>query len=317
MCGRKGRIFMYIGIDLGGTNIAAGIVSEDKKIVCSDSRPTLSERPYTEIVADMAGLCNDLIKKAGVDISDIKGIGIGSPGAIDNKNGVVIYANNLDWNNVPLAEELRKYIDVPVNVENDANAAAYGEYMECGGDMESFVAITLGTGVGGGVIIDGKIYRGFNGVAGELGHTMLVHGGEHCTCGNDGCWEAYASVTALIRQTKAAIAEHPDSMMAGDIKVSGRTSFNAAKAGDEAGREVVDKYIEYVASGINNIVNIFQPNMLVIGGGISNEGDFLLNPIKEYVKKHCYCKAVEQTEIKIASLKNDAGIIGAALACGQ
>lgn len=307
----------YIGIDLGGTNIAAGIVDENRKIICTDSKPTLSERHYTEIVKDMAALCTELIEKAGLSVSDIAGIGIGSPGTIDNKNGVVVYANNLGWYDIPLAAELKKYIDVPVNIENDANAAAYGEFVECGGDVDSFVAITLGTGVGGGVIIDRKIYRGFNGAGGELGHTVLIHGGEHCTCGNDGCWEAYASVTALIRQTKAAIAAHPETVMAKDEKVSGRTAFNAAKAGDKIGQQVVDKYIEYVASGITNIINIFQPNILVIGGGISKEGDYLLNPIKEYAKKHSYCKAVEQTDIRIATLMNDAGIIGAALACEQ
>lgn len=307
----------YIGIDLGGTNIAAGIVDENRKIICTDSKPTLSERHYTEIVKDMAALCTELIEKAGLSVSDIAGIGIGSPGTIDNKNGVVVYANNLGWYDIPLAAELKKYIDVPINIENDANAAAYGEFVECGGDVDSFVAITLGTGVGGGVIIDRKIYRGFNGAGGELGHTVLIHGGEHCTCGNDGCWEAYASVTALIRQTKAAIAAHPETVMAKDEKVSGRTAFNAAKAGDKIGQQVVDKYIEYVASGITNIINIFQPNILVIGGGISKEGDYLLNPIKEYAKKHSYCKAVEQTNIRIATLMNDAGIIGAALACEQ
>lgn len=307
----------YIGIDLGGTNIAAGIVDKNRKIICNDSTPTLSTRHYTEIVKDMADLCTQLIEKAGLSVSDISGIGIGSPGTIDNKNGVVVYANNLDWYDIPLAAELKKYIDVPVNIENDANAAAYGEFVECGGDVDSFVAITLGTGVGGGVIIDRKIYRGFNGAGGELGHTVLIHGGEPCTCGNDGCWESYASVTALIRQTKAAIAEHPESIMAKDEKISGRTAFNAAKAGDKTAQAVVDKYIEYVASGITNIINIFQPNILVIGGGISKEGDYLLNPIKEYAKKHSYCKAVAQTDIRIASLMNDAGIIGAALACEQ
>ena len=148
----------YIGIDLGGTNIAAGIVDENRKIICTDSKPTLSTRHYSEIVKDMADLCSELINKAGLTVSDISGIGIGSPGTIDNKNGVVVYANNLGWYDVPLAAELNKYINVPINIENDANAAAYGEFVECGGDVDSFVAITLGTGVGGGVIIDRKIY---------------------------------------------------------------------------------------------------------------------------------------------------------------
>lgn len=312
---------MYIGIDLGGTNIAAGVVSKDGKIIKTDSRPTLSERPYQEIVKDMAGLCLSLLEECKLSVSDLDGIGIGSPGTIDSANGVVVYSNNLGWDNVPISEELKKYIDVPVQIENDANAAAYGEYVINGNNVDSFVAITLGTGVGGGVIINKNIYRGFNGAGGELGHITIVHNGEHCTCGNDGCWEAYASVTALIRQTKKAIEENPDSLLAREAekegKVSGRTSFNAAKEGDAVAKKVVEQYIEYVADGITSIINIFQPNILVIGGGISKEGDRLLVPIKEYVKKHSYCKAVAQTEIKIATLMNDAGIIGAAFASAE
>ncbi len=256
--------FMYIGIDLGGTNIAAGLVTKDCKIVASASTPTLSERPYQEIVKDMAKLCTDLLEKEGLSVADLDGIGIGSPGSIDAKNGVVVYSNNLRWDNAPIVAELKKYIDVPIAIENDANAAAYGEYVASGGNAESFVAITLGTGVGGGVILDGKIYRGFNGAGAELGHTAFIHNGEHCSCGNDGCWEAYASVTALIRQTKKAIEENPDSVMAKDAKVSGRTSFNAAKAGDAAGQAVVDQYIEYVAAGVASMINTFQPNILVM-----------------------------------------------------
>lgn len=312
---------MYIGIDLGGTNIAAGVVSKDGKIIKTDSRPTLSERPYQEIIKDMAGLCLSLLEECKLSVSDLDGIGIGSPGTIDSANGVVVYSNNLKWDNVPICDELKRYIDVPIRIENDANAAAYGEYIVNGDNVDSFVAITLGTGVGGGVIINKNIYRGFNGAGGELGHITLVHNGEHCTCGNDGCWEAYASVTALIRQTKKAIEENPDSLLAKEAekegKVSGRTSFNAAKEGDTIAEKVVDQYIEYVADGITSIINIFQPNILVIGGGISKEGDRLLVPIQEYVKKHSYCKAVAQTEIKIATLMNDAGIIGAAFASAQ
>ncbi len=304
---------MYIGVDLGGTNIAVGIVSKEGKILSQSSRPTLSERHYSEIVTDIAELCAEVTQMGGKNISDIKGIGIGSPGSIDSKNGVVVYANNLNWHNLPLADELRKYIDVPVKVENDANAAAYGEYAINGDNKDSFIAITLGTGVGGGIIIDKKIYHGFNGAGGELGHIALKHNGEPCSCGNMGCWEAYASVTALIRQTKRAIAENPDSLMAKDENVSGKTAFVAAKAGDAAAQKVVDQYLEYVAEGITSIVNIFQPDVLVIGGGISKEGDYLLNPVKEYVKNHNYAKGLPQTELKIATLMNDAGIIGAAL----
>ncbi len=307
----------YIGVDLGGTNIAAGVVDEQGKILKQGSTPTMNERHYSEIVRDMAELCKKITEEAGLSMSDIQGIGIGCPGSIDNKTGMVVYANNLKMDHTPLAAELKKYIDLPVNVENDANAAAMGEYVVNGGGVDSFVFITLGTGVGGGVVIDGKLYRGFNGVGAELGHVTLVHDGVPCTCGNHGCWEAYASVTALIRQTKEAMEKHPDSLMCEfaekEGKVSGRTAFEAAKKGDPAAQEVVDQYVRYVADGLVGVVNTFQPERLVIGGGISKEGDYLLNPIKEYVKKYDYNKYMPRTDISIATLFNEAGIIGAAL----
>ena len=309
---------MYIGVDLGGTNIAAGVVDENGKILSQGSVPTMNERHYSEIVKDMADLCLKVTADAGLEIKDIKAIGIGSPGTIDNKNGVVVYSNNIRMDNAPIAAELQKHINLPVNMENDANAAAYGEYVVNGGGVDDFVFITLGTGVGGGVIINKKIHSGFNCAAGELGHVTLIHGGEQCTCGNKGCWEAYASVTALIRQTKAAMEKNPDSLMhelaKKEGKVSGRTAFDAAKKGDKAAKEVVDQYILYVADGIMGMVNIFQPEKLVIGGGISKEGDYLLKPIIEHVNKYGYNKYMTKTEISIATLFNEAGIIGAALA---
>lgn len=309
---------MYIGIDLGGTNIAAGVVNREGKILMSDSRPTLAHRDYTEVVKDMADLCVDLMQKSGFSEADIEGIGIGAPGAVNSDEGIVVYANNLGWHNVPLAQEIRKYIDVPITVENDGNAAAYGEYCINGDNKDSFIAVTLGTGVGGGIVINKKLHRGFNGSGGEIGHSVIIYGGELCSCGTRGCWEAYASVTALIRQTERAIQENPDSLMAEyakkNGKVSGRTSFDAAKAGDLTAQKVVDRYIEYVACGITNMINIFQPEVIVIGGGISKEGDYLLKPLKKYIDKNTYCTDVPQTEIKIATLMNDAGIIGAALA---
>ena len=313
---------MYIGIDLGGTNIAVGLVDETPRVVASLSRPTNSQRPYQEIVKDMAELCREVTESSGYTMNDIKGIGVGNPGTVDNDKGEIIYANNLDWYHVPLVEELKKYYpNIPIGTENDANAAAYGEYIANGNGAKSFIAVTLGTGVGGGIILDGKIYSGFNKSGGEIGHIGLVYDGEPCTCGKNGCWEAYASVTALIRQTAAAIEKNPDGLMAKLAekrgKVSGRTSFAAAKEGDKQAQEVVAQYLKYVAEGIVSVINIFQPEVLVIGGGISREGDYLLNPIKEYINKYVYCKDVKQTEIKIATLYNDAGIIGAALASVQ
>lgn len=308
----------YIGIDLGGTNIAAGVVDENGKILAKDSTPTMAEREAEEIIADMAAVAKKVVADAGLEISDIKAIGVGCPGSVVNSTGTIAYANNIKMKNVPLADMLKSHINLPVNVENDANAAAFGEYAINGRGAKDFVFITLGTGVGGGVIIDGKIYRGFNGTGAELGHTTLVHDGEACTCGKNGCWEAYASVTALIRQTKRAIEKEPDGLMAKlakeEGKVSGRTAFDAAKQGDSLAKEVVDTYIGYVADGIVSMVNLFQPERMVIGGGISKEGDYILNPIKEYVKKYDYNKYLEKTQIEIATLYNDAGIIGAALA---
>lgn len=218
---------LYIGIDLGGTNIAAGVVDESGRIIAKVSAPTKAERPVEEIVADMAKLCRTVTEKAGYTMDDIQSVGIGIPGTVDNENGTVVYTCNIPMENTPLRKMLHGYFNKPVKLENDANAAAFGEYVINGNGATSFVFITLGTGVGGGVIIDGKIYRGFNGAGGELGHMTLVSGGEQCSCGKRGCWESYASVRALIRQTKAAMDRNPDSMMheivRGYGKISGRT----------------------------------------------------------------------------------------------
>lgn len=310
---------MYIGIDLGGTNIAAGVVDENGKIINSDSIPTLAQRSHSEIIKDMAMICKKVTKDAGLSLKDIKAIGVGAPGHIDTEKGLVVRSENFaDFSNIPLKEELQKLTGIPVNIENDANAAAFGEYVATGAESSSFVFITLGTGVGGGAVIDGKIYRGFNNAGAEFGHMILAMDGELCTCGNKGCWEAYASVTALIRQTKEAMEKHPDSLMKKiadeEGKINGRTSFLAASKGDKAAQEVVDNYIKYVATGIASMVNIFQPETLVIGGGISKEGDTLLLPIKKIVDKMDYNKYEPKVDIKIAKLFNDAGIIGAALA---
>ena len=306
----------YVGIDLGGTNIAAGLVSEDAKILADMSIPTRAERAWQEIVADMADLSKKVIEKAGVDIKDVKGVGIGCPGSIDNENGICTYSNNLKMEHANIRKEFQKHLDLPVNLENDANAAALGEYAVNGQGAKSYVFITLGTGIGGGVILDGKIFRGFNGAGAELGHTVIVSDGEACTCGRKGCWEAYGSVTALIRQTKAVMEKNPDSMMhelaEKEGKVSGRTSFDAAHAGDKAALEVVNKYFEYVAEGITNMVNVFQPEKIVIGGSISKQGDYLLKPIAEFVAKNDYNRYMAKAKVEIATLFGDAGIIGAA-----
>ena len=312
---------LYLGVDLGGTNIAVGLVDENGTIICQDDTPTLATRPTEEIIKDMCDLCKKVVDEAGKSMDEVAAIGVGCPGTVDNENGVIAYSNNIPMKHVPMREMIQAHINKPVNLENDANAAAYGEYIINGKGAKNYIFITLGTGVGGGIIINEKIYRGFNFAGAELGHITLMVDGEQCSCGKKGCWEAYASVTALIRQTKAAMDKNPDSLMheiaKAEGKVSGRTAFDAAKKGDKAGQEVVDMYEKYVAEGLVSILNIFQPEKIAIGGGISKEGDYLLNPIKELVYKDDYNKYMPKTEIEIATLFNDAGIIGAAMSAKQ
>lgn len=311
---------MYrLGIDLGGTNIVAGVVDENYEIIGVGKRKTNAPRPVEQIVDDMAAATLDAIEKAGLSLSDIESMGVGAPGSIDPENGIVAYSNNIDFYDVHLAQMLKERLGVDFYIENDANAAAYGEFLAGAGKGScNFIMITLGTGVGGGVIIDGKIYSGSNYAGAELGHTVILANGEKCTCGRLGCWEAYASATALIRQTKQAMKRYPDSKMwelcGNDIeKVTGRTSFDAMRLGDDVAKKVVDNYLEFVGIGIANNINIFQPDVLCIGGGMSNEGDALLEPIKDFVKGENFARTnPKKTEIKVAMLGNDAGIIGAA-----
>ena len=312
----------YIGVDLGGTNIAVGIVDENMNIVKKGKVPTKKERHSDEIIADMGALCAALVKEAGLTFDDIAYVGVAAPGSVDPVGGTVKYANNINMLHYPLAERLMSHIPVKkVYLENDANAAALAEAKAgAGKGYNDVIMITLGTGVGGGIVIGDKLYSGFNYAGAELGHIVIEHGGRPCTCGRKGCWEAYSSATALIEFTKEKMAETRDTVMwemceNGAKKVSGRTAFNAAKQGDRAGQEVVNTYIDYLACGITNMVNIFQPEVLCIGGGVCGEGDYLLAPLKAIVDRDQYGADShdDKTQIKIAELGNDAGILGAAL----
>lgn len=315
-CAERRIINMYIGIDLGGTNIAGAVVNAEGNILSQGSVPTRSERPTIDIVKDMAELSREITADSGLELSDIKAVGIGCPGTIDFDTGEVIYSNNIRMEHFPLADEFRKLIDLPVKVDNDANCAAMGEYLVNGGGAKSFMLITLGTGVGSGLVLNGEVYRGFNGAASEAGHLTLVSGGELCTCGKQGCWEAYASASALVRQTKTAMSAHPESLMHKIAEefgaVNGQTAFLAAKEGDAAAHAVVDAYIRYVADGIVSVENIIQPEVIAIGGGISREGEGLLRPIREYVSNTGFNKFKKKSRIIAAGLLNDAGVIGAA-----
>ncbi|MBQ7970951.1 MAG: ROK family protein [Clostridia bacterium] len=312
----------YLGIDLGGTNIAIGLVNENFKIVLKDKVPTGASRPLSDVMDDMAALCASIVKKAGITFEDVACAGIAAPGSVDPKKGIVRYSNNIKMENYPICEELKKRIPLKeVYLENDANAAALAEAKAgAGKGCSSIVMITLGTGVGDGIVIDGKLYSGFNYSGAELGHTVIEMGGRPCTCGRLGCFEAYSSATGLINMTKEKMMDRVNSIMWDLAKnnidrVSGRTAFEAAKKGDKAGKEVVDKYIKYLACGLTNMVNIFQPEVLCIGGGVCGEGNYLLNPLLRTIRRGEYGAATQTNfcQIKIAELGNDAGIIGAAV----
>ena len=315
----------YIGVDLGGTNIAAGIVDSKYKIIAKGSVPTnVAGRTGEEIIKDMGALCEKLVKDAGISVNDIEYVGIASPGAVDPVRGVVNYANNLPFSRFPIADILKKYFPVKkVLVENDANAAAKGEAVAgAAKGVGDVVMITLGTGVGGGIIIDHKVYSGFNFAGAELGHIVIEYNGRQCSCGRKGCWEAYSSATGLINMTKEKLAECNEkgiptlmtALVEEEGKVSGKTAFAAMKKGDAPAKEVVDMYINYLGCGLSNVVNTFQPEMLLIGGGICNEKHYLTDPLEKIIKEETYGnEAIKPTTLKIAELGNDAGIIGAAV----
>lgn len=312
----------YIGVDLGGTNIAVGLLDENFKIIAKEKCPTRTERDISEIMDDMGTLCKALMDKNNLAPDDIAYIGIATPGSVEPPKGMVTYSNNVRMENYPISAELSARTGVKkILVENDANAAALGEaIMGAGKGNDNVIMITLGTGVGGGIVINRKLYSGFNFAGGELGHIVIKTDGRICSCGRQGCWEAYSSATGLKNITKDKLLSTKDTIMWEMIEddlenISGRTAFDAAKKGDKAGKEVVDEYIYYLACGIANMVNIFQPNVLCIGGGVCGEGDYLLKPLTELVRKQEYgnSQRTKFTEIKIAELGNDAGIIGAGL----
>ena len=316
---------MYtIGVDLGGTNIAIGLCNDKLEIIDKGSVPTLANRNGELIIKDMTDLAARIINKNGLTLQDIDYVGIAAPGSVNGETGVVEYSNNLPFCDFPIAEIFKKYLPVKkVLVANDANAAALGEALTgAANGTKNSVMITLGTGVGGGVIMDGKIFAGGINCSGtELGHTVIVSGGRQCSCGRRGCWEAYSSATALTSMTKELMTELKlkgiTSLLfdeeSREGKVSARTAFNAMKRGDAYGAKIVDDYIGYLAEGITNMINIFQPEVLSIGGGVCNEKENLTKPLIAIVERDQYTRTnPKKTKIMTAALGNDAGIIGAA-----
>lgn len=310
----------YIGVDLGGTNIAVGIVDDNKKIVLKKSIPTACPRSAEEIVNDIVKTISELCESVNISINNLKWIGVGTPGSVNSETGVVERAHNLGFFDTPLKSLICKRININCFVENDANAAAYGEFLAgAAKGSKDAICVTIGTGIGGGIIIDSKIYSGSNFFGAELGHMVIEMNGKQCNCGRKGCMEQYCSATALIEQTKEAMQQNKDSLLwqecGSDLeKVNGRTAFDAMRKGDVTAKKVVDTYIDYLGCGCTNFINIFQPDILIIGGGISKEGETLLAPIREYATRESFDRnPIKATKIVAAELGNDAGIIGAAM----
>lgn len=309
-----------IGIDLGGTNIAGGVATLDGRLVHTQSVKTGMPCTPDEIADRIAALCRSLAQAAQTPLEQMAWIGVGAPGSVDKDTGVVEYANNLEFYNVPLGTMLRTRLGLPVYVDNDANAAAWGEYRAgVGRGCSSMVMVTLGTGVGGGIIEDSRIVTGCNWAAGELGHFVIDMNGEPCNCGLRGCFEQYGSVTALICQAREAMAAHKESKLWAlaeneEANVNGKVILAAYDAGDETAVQVVNTYVHYLCVGVTSIINIFQPEVLCLGGGISRRSDVLVEPIRAFNAAHGYGRSCpKQPRIMSAELFGDAGIIGAAL----
>lgn len=310
----------YVGIDLGGTNIKAGVVTDSGRVAFKLSRPTKAERGYMTVIKDMAKLVFEISDVGKIPLREIACVGIGCPGTINRGEGKIEFSNNLDWHSVPIVECMRNLTGKNIFLENDANTAAFGEYTA--GSLkgtQNSLFITLGTGVGSGIIMDGAIFVGSNGMGGELGHMVVVENGRECTCGRRGCLEAYASATALVERTKESMAADETSKMWGICggqlrKVNGMTAFKAAEQGDESAQKVIDEFARYLSSGIVSAVNILQPELVAIGGGLSGSADELIPKINERLKNEAFSRHYgTQSKVIKAELGNDAGIIGAAM----
>ena len=290
-------------------------MDEAGAILVQDKTPTESEKGDRGVATNIANLAKKLLADACLTAKDVEGIGMGVPGMIDSKTGVVIFSNNLNWKDFHLAETVSEMTGLPVKIANDANVAAIGETkFGCGKAYDNTILITLGTGVGGGIVIDGKLFEGNRSAGAELGHSVIVAGGEPCTCGRKGCLEAYASATALIRDTKRAMQANKDSKMweVGSLdNVTGKTAFDYAEC-DESAKTVVENYIEKLGVGLTNLANEFRPQAIILGGGVCAQGENLLNPLQEFVDKEIFAgEKGPQVKLLIATLGNSAGLLGA------
>ena len=307
---------IYAGIDVGGTFIKAGLIDENGTLLCKTNVPTGVGRPYSALIRDMADAVMSLASQQGVRPGDIAGAGIGIPGV--SQNGIAI-VHNLYWFDVPLAEEFKKHLDVPVAIDNDATAAALYEYrFGALSGCRVGVLLTLGTGLGGGIIIGGRPFSGAHGLGSEIGHIAIVPHGLQCTCGNKGCLEVYTSAGALVRMGRRCVIDRPESMLHhvtnGDhMKVTPQLIFDTAKGGDYVAESILDEYVYYLSLGVCTIENMLDPDVIAFGGGISGAGDYLLQKLIKASEGLGIFENKQYAQIKIAKAGNDAGVIGAAL----
>ena len=310
---------LYIGIDVGGMSIKAGLVDEEGNILFKHSCPTGVERGYVAVIRDIAQLGLATVEKAGRRMDEVKAIGIGIPGIMDQRTGIIPFCTNLAWHDVPIIEEMKQYTDLPVYVDNDATVAGLAESVKgVSAGTQNSVFITLGTGVGGGVVLNGKVFSGAHGVATEIGHMVTVAGGLPCTCGKRGCWERYASATALIRAGRVLCAEKPSCTLMkhvdGDIRtITAKDVIDLAMDGDEDCSKIFENYVYHLVVGLTNLINVYDPEVIVLGGGVSHCGDFLLNAVRSLLPKYVFFKSMPYARVELARLTNDAGIIGAAM----
>ena len=310
---------VYIGIDIGGTGIQMGVVDEEGKILEKGAIVTNTKLPVEEQIAQMAACAKETLERSGYTMDDLKAVGAGVPGIVDPHTKMIPFCTNLGWHEVPFETIFRKYLDKPVYINNDATVAGLAESVagKTKGTSSS-VFVTLGTGVGGGIVINGKVWSGFHGVGSEIGHMIMKLDGEPCTCGNHGCLERYCSATAIIRMAREAVQDHPESeimtLCGGDSqKINAKIVFDAARDHDPVGEEVFNTYISYLAQALATIIHFLDPEVIVLGGGVSKAGDFLLKPLREAVPKYLLYKTMPYSRIEIADLGPDAGIIGAAM----
>ena len=310
---------VYIGFDVGGTGVQVGVVNELGEILCKGNMVTRTDIPVEAQIKAMADCALETLDRSGYTLDEVKSLGAGLPGVVDPRTGHIAFCPNLDWKDVDFAGEMRKYIDKPVFMDNDATVAGLAENVAgVSAGAHSSVFLTLGTGVGGGIVIGGKVWSGAHGVGSEIGHMVIELDGERCNCGNRGCLERYCSATAIILAARAAVGEYPDSAIMtkceGDpMKINAKVVFDAAKEGDELGMKLFNDYVKALAHGIVNIIHFLDPEVIALGGGVSKAGDFLLDALRREVAKLVMYKTMPYARIELARLGPDAGIIGAAM----